>query len=164
MNSVLHLASLQLGFSDIPPWCLLLHENGASHGAASRWPFDLFWLAFGLVSSPSLGSGPSSSNATPALRDAGHGDGTPKHIPFDGSLHFCDRHKPKYSSLRLAPTWWILNAARDDCVLCVRVGVEKLGVDVRAISDSFGKTAYNFAEEKDATAVMEYLRSIGGAS
>ena len=85
--------------------------------------------------------------------------GTPP-LPFEGGRHLCMKHKPKGKSRQDDPKYWLFNAVKDSCKVCVGLCVTRYGIDKNSVSDNNQNTAEDFARYFEDEEILDFLNML----
>ena len=78
-------------------------------------------------------------------------------LPFEGGKHLCKKHKPMAKRRQDDPKYWLFNAVKDGCKVCVGTCVARHGIDINALSDNNQYTVVDFARYKGDEEMLFFL-------
>ena len=78
-------------------------------------------------------------------------------LPFEGGKHLCKKHKPMAKRKQDVPKYWLFNAVKDGCKVCVGTCVARHGIDINALSDNNQYTVVDFARYKGDEEMLFFL-------
>ena len=78
-------------------------------------------------------------------------------LSFEGGKHLCKKHKPMAKRKQDVPKYWLFNAVKDGCKVCVGTCVARHGIDINALSDNNQYTVVDFARYKGDEEMLFFL-------
>ena len=69
-------------------------------------------------------------------------------------------HKPKGKSRQDDPKYWLFNAVKDSCKVCVGLCVTRHGIDKDSVSDNNQNTAEDFARYFEDEEMLDFLKML----
>ena len=81
-------------------------------------------------------------------------------LPFEGGRHLCMNHKPKGKSRQDDPKYWLFNAVKDSCKVCVGFCVARHVIDNDSVSDNNQNSAEDFARYFEDEEMLDFLKML----